>query len=134
MNDRSIEALLTYLAWALVSWLQALDPVSACGAAVGCAFLIAYPDAVERPVFRKVFGMVFSWGVGYSVGTFVAGLERPWNSLAMFAAIFAAAFAAAIFGALNLMFKNDGPLPNWLERILDRVPFLKSRNNPDDSH
>ena len=134
MNDRSIEALMSYLGWALVSWLQGLDPVSACGAAVGCAFLIAYPDAVDRPVFRKVFGMVFSWGVGYSIGTAVAGLEKPWSSLDMFAAIFASAFAAAIFGALNLMFKNDGPLPNWLERILDRVPFLKSRNNPDDSH
>lgn len=133
MNDRSLEALFTSAMWAIISWFQGLDVVPACGAAAGCAFLIAYPDVVNRPVLRKVCGLVFSWFLGYSVGKAVAGMDKPWNEWSMFAAIFGAAFSATIFGALNLMFKNDGPLPKWISQILDRVPFLKSRNTPDDS-
>ena len=131
MNEPTLEAFRSYLLWLVVSVAQGLHPVAATGAAFGCCFLLAFPDPDKRPVVRKFCLLMFSWGVGYSLGTATA--ESPhWSGLAMFVAISGAALAAAVFGVVNLMVRNDGPLPRWLSTILDRVPFLKPRppNDP----
>lgn len=130
MNEPSISAMTTYLGWVIVSVLQGLHPGAACGAAFGCFFFLAFPDPDKRPVMRKLALLAFSWGVGYSLGTAAAG-SATWSSFAMFVAVSSSALAATVFGVFNLMVKNDGPLPKWLGVILDRVPFLKSRNTDE---
>lgn len=130
MNEPSPEALATYSFWVLVSVIQGLHPAAACGAAFGCFFLLAFPDPDRRPIVRKVCLLMFSWGVGYSLGTLTAG-SASWSGAAMFVAVSGSALAATVFGVINIMIRNDGPLPKWLATILDRLPFLKPRN-PND--
>jgi len=131
MNQPSIEAFLTWLALAILTTMQALHPGAACGAAFGCAFLLGYPDPSKRAIVRKWFLIIGSWGTGYSVGTAAVG-SPGWEPFAMFFALATSALSAAVFGALNLMVRNDGPLPKWLGAVLDRVPFTKSRGSAND--
>lgn len=130
MNEPSISAMTTYLGWVLISTLQGLHPGAACGAAFGCFFFLSFPDPDKRPVMRKTALLAFSWGWGYSVGDAVAKSEH-WSNWSMVSAVTAAAMAATIFGVINLMVANNGPVPLWLEWIVNRVPFLKSRNSDD---
>lgn len=130
MNEPDAYAMSTAGFWAIVSILEGLHPAAACGAAFGCFFFLAFPDPDKRPILRKISLLFFSWGVGYSLGTAAAG-SANWNGFAMFIAISGSALSATVFGVINLMVRNDGPLPKWLATILDRLPFTKSRN-PDE--
>lgn len=130
MSEPNIEAMTTSVGSFLFAIAQGLHPGAACGAAFGCFFFLAFPDAEKRPVARKLSLLAFSWGVGYSLGTAAAG-SVTWSGFAMFVAVSSSALAATIFGVINLMVRNDGPLPKWMATILDRVPFLKSRNSDE---
>ncbi|MNR57637.1 hypothetical protein D3C85_1784570 [compost metagenome] len=41
------------------------------------------------------------------------------------------ALVAVVFTALSHVAETNGTLPPWLERILDRVPFLKRGGSND---
>lgn len=124
-------------AWS-VSWfgllilavLEQLHPGAASGASFGCFFLLAFPDPVKKSwfevVLRKMGLLIFSWGWGYGMGS---GHAAEGGHYAIAIACGHAAVAATLFGSLNLMFRNDGPMPPWLSAIVDRIPILRRGNN-----
>ena len=122
---------LTGLALVILAVLEQLHPGAASGASFGCFFLLALPDPLRNSwweiVLRKMLMLVFSWGWGYAMGS---GHAAEGGHYAMATACGHAALAAAVFGSLNLMFRNDGPLPPWLSAMLDRIPkFGKGGDN-----
>lgn len=108
------------------SVFEQLHPGAASGASFGCFFLLAMSDP-DRPswlelISRKIGLLVFSWGLGYGMGD---GHAAGGGNYAIALACGTSALAATIFGALNLMVRNDGPLPRWLSAIVDRIPILR---------
>lgn len=105
-----------------------LHPGSAMGASFGCVFFMFLPDPTGGiwvfKLLRKMGLTVVSWGFGYAAGIAVGG------DAAMLFAVLGAALAATILGALNLMVKNDGNLPAWLDNILKAV--LRIKRGPDE--
>lgn len=114
------------------SIIEQLHPGAAMGASFGCFFFLAFADPTKgtwlEKMVRKTMLLVFSWGVGYAFGAGVAA-SPEWKDVAMFAAVAGSALGATIFGALNLMVRNDGPLPRWLSAIVDRIPVLRKGND-----
>lgn len=109
--------------WALA---EQLHPGAASGASFGCFFLLAFPDPTRdrwiELAARKIGLLVFSWGLGYGIGS---GHASSGGHYAIAQACATSALAATVFGAINLMVRNDGPLPTWLKAIVDRIPTLK---------
>lgn len=130
MNQPDAYAMSTAGFWGIVAIFEGLHPAAACGAAFGCFFFLSFPDPDQRPLIRKIALLFFSWGVGYSLGTAAAG-SKDWGAFAMFIAICGSALSATVFGVLNLMVHNNSDLPKWLSKLLDRLPFTKSRT-PDE--
>lgn len=105
--------------------LQALQPAAAMGAAFGCVFFMAFPDPKSPLVFLRKLGLLaFSWGLGYAVGKDVGSFGMAW-------AVVVSALAATLMGALNLMVRNDGPLPDWFKSLLNALIRIK-RGGTDD--
>lgn len=117
----------TLCLWALV---EQLHPGAASGASFGCFFLLAFPDPVKDRWFelalRKIGLLIFSWGMGYGVGV---GHAAGGGHYAIAVAGFVSALSSTVFGAINLMVRNDGPIPRWLQAIVDRIPTLRGGNN-----
>lgn len=114
------------------SILEQLHPGSATGASFGCMFFLVCPDPAKRSwlekFLRKTVLIMFSWGIGYGIGYGVS--ETPdIKQWAMAYAAGSAALAAVFFGAMNLMIGNNGPLPQWLNDIVDRIPALRKRKD-----
>ena len=107
-------------AWSV---LEQLHPGSAMGASFGCVFFILLPDPVTASWSQKLirkFGLtVVSWGFGYAVGIAFS------NGSSMLAAIIGAAVASGVLGAINLMVKNDGDLPQWMSSLINAILRLK---------
>lgn len=122
-------ALALIYAWSVVGQLH---PGAAAGASFGCFFFLAFPDPSAgrwwETLTRKFALLVFSWGAGYAVGDGIA-TSSEWAGWAKAAAVAVSAIAATVMGALNLMVRNDGPLPRWLGAIVDRVPLLRGSRN-----
>lgn len=114
------------------SVIEQLHAGSAMGTSFGCFALLAFPDPAGRPwlekFLRKITLIVFSWGLGYAVGWGVSETPdiKQWS---MLCAVGSSAMAAGVFGALNLMVANNGPLPQWLSDIVDRIPVLRKRTD-----
>jgi len=107
-------------AWSI---LEQLHPGSAMGASFGCVFFVLLPDPVVSSWFlkliRKIGLTVVSWGFGYAVGIAFS------SNSSMLAAVIGAAVASAVLGALNLMVKNDGDLPQWMSSMINAILRLK---------
>jgi len=121
------------IAWSWICFMtliEQLHPGSASGASFGCFFLLAFPDPSRDRWYelacRKIGLLVFSWGIGYGAGS---GHAAGGGNYAILISCSSSALAAAVFGALNLMVRNDGPLPKWLSAIVDRIPTLKGGND-----
>jgi len=111
--------------------VEQLHPQAAMGASFGCFAFLGYQDPSTGSWFekfvRKMTLLIFSWGAGYA---FASGVSTSdWSGWTMLAAIGASALAAGFSGALNLMVRNNGPLPQWLSDIVDRIPVLRKRND-----
>jgi len=123
----SCAAFSTVCLWTL---LEQLHPGAASGASFGCFFLLAFPDPIKdrwlELAARKFGLLVFSWGMGYGIGS---GHAQGGGTYAIAYACGTSALAAGVFGAVNLMVRNDGPLPKWLAAIVDRIPTLKGGND-----
>lgn len=106
--------------WAV---MEQLHPGSAMGASFGCVFFILLPDPVvsslASKLLRKMGLTVVSWGFGYAVGIAFS------NGSSMLAAIIGAAVASGVLGAINLMVKNDGDLPQWMSSLINAILRLK---------
>lgn len=108
----------------------AIHPWAATGAAFGCCFFLAHPGATSS--WQRVKLGTFSWGVGYAGGVFWYGSNGPpWDERAMLVAAVLAALASVTFTAFYYVIDRSGPLPAWLESILDRIPMLKRRSDQD---
>lgn len=107
-------------AWSV---LEQLHPGSAMGASFGCVFFVLLPDPViaswSQKLIRKIGLTVVSWGFGYAVGIAFS------NGSSMLAAIIGAAVASGVLGAINLMVKNDGDLPQWMSSLINAILRLK---------
>ncbi len=116
------------------SVLEQLHPGAAMGASFGCFMFLAFADPTAASWFekliRKVSLLIFSWGAGYAIGSGI-GTSANWAGYAMISAVGGSALGATLFGALNLMIRNDGPLPRWLSSIVDRVPVLRKPNDAE---
>lgn len=115
--------------WCVV--MLAIHPWAATGAAFGCCFFLAAPMATTY-CQRLKLGL-FSFGLGYAAGVFcypnVPGL--PWNEKAMLVSASVSALAAVAFTAFYYVIDRNGPLPDWLKDILDRIPMFKRRSDND---
>lgn len=117
-----------------LSVLEQLHPAAAMGTSFGCFCFLAFADPTVgkwyEKFLRKFALLIFSWGAGYAAGAGIGGSADPEVSkYAMIAAVGVSALSATIFGALNLMIRNDGPLPKWLGSIVDRIPVLRKGND-----
>lgn len=106
--------------------LGAMHPWAAIGAAGGCCFFMAFPPSRTTYLQRLSLG-AFSWIVGYAHGVFWYPDGPPYNPSAMLPSVALSAVGVVIGVAAVRMFKQGGPLPAWLEGILDRVPGLKRK-------
>lgn len=109
--------------------LAAVNPWAATGAAFGCCFFLAAPMATNG--WQRFKLMLFSLGIGYGGGVFFYGGGPPWNEKAMMVSAALSALGAVIFTALYYVVDRNGPLPQWLENILDRIPLFKRRGDND---
>lgn len=114
---------LTLVAVSVWAVMEQLHPGSAMGASFGCVFFVLLPDPVVTSFFskllRKMGLTVVSWGFGYAVGIAFS------NGSSMLMAIIGAAVASGVLGALNLMVKNDGDLPQWMSSLINAILRLK---------
>jgi hypothetical protein len=110
-------------AMSLYAVLEQLHPGSAMGASFGCVFFILLPDPVVESwiikLIRKIGLTVVSWGFGYAVGIAFS------SNSSMLAAVIGAAVASGVLGAINLMVKNDGDLPQWMSSLINAILRLK---------
>jgi hypothetical protein len=109
--------------------LAAVNPWAATGAAFGCCFFLAAPMATNG--WQRFKLMMFSWGIGYGSGVFFYGGGPPWNEKAMMVSAALSALGAVIFTAFYYVIDKNGPLPSWLENILDRIPLFKRNGDSD---
>lgn len=115
--------------WGIV---QQAHPFAAMGASFGCVFVLLMRDPLVKSLieraFRKLLLIVLSWGAGYAYGLALSE-STEWKAYTMFGALVLAALGSGVLGAFNLMVRNDGPLPEWLVGILDRIPLLRKGND-----
>ncbi len=113
----------------MCAFALAIHPWAAVGAAFGCCFFLAAPMVTN--LWQRVKLGLFSFGLGYAAGIFWYGEGPPWNEKAMLVSAALSALGAVIFTAFYYVIDKSGPLPAWLESILDRVPMLKRRSGND---
>lgn len=93
------------------------------GASFGCVFFILLPDPVVSnwvvSLLRKFGLTLVSWGFGYAMGIAFS------SNSSMLAAVIGAALASGVLGALNLMVKNNGDLPQWMSSAINAILRLK---------
>lgn len=109
--------------------LFSINPWAATGAAFGCCFFVGSPRSTTG--WQRVKLTLFSFGIGYGAGVFWYGGGPPYLEKAMLPAGALSALAAVIFTAFYHVIDKSGPLPAWLESILDRIPMLKKRGDSD---
>lgn len=109
----------------------AVHPWAATGAAVGCCFLLFAPMATGG--WQRLKLIPFSFGMGYAGAVFFYGrvAGEPWSEKAMLVAAALSALSSVIFTAFYYVIDKSGPLPAWLESILDRIPLFKRRGGSD---
>lgn len=103
-----------------------LEQGPAMGAVFGSFFFLATPSP-SHSTKQKFLLLLFSMGLGYSVGygvKRVGGLE----GFAMFCALAVAALGSGMFASWH-NYQNGGPVPAWVMLLLDRLPFIKKRDN-----
>lgn len=133
MIDPNTQGQCVILSWVCVFALaQELHAGAAMGASFGCFCFLAFSDPTIdswlEKLIRKFCLLIFSWGIGYAFG-WALSKSPEWAAWAMVGAVLISAFAGVIAGAFNLTFRNNGPLPEWLKGILDRIPVLRKGND-----
>lgn len=118
----------SFLCALFVAILTALHPWAAIGAAFGCCFFMGYPPRKTTYLARFALG-AFSWGLGYASGVFFYPVGPPYDPSAMLPAVALSALAVVIGLAAVKMVNRGGPLPEWVEGILDRIPVLKRKGD-----
>lgn len=103
--------------------IAGLDYESAAGALIGSFFFLSLGTVKGWKVVLLWF---VSIGLGYMFGILAGRLG--WGVAAGLVAFAGAAFGVTIAVALQKYF-DGGPLPDFLVRILDRVPFLNAKRS-----
>ncbi|ATW62255.1 hypothetical protein Psp6_00002 [Pseudomonas phage Psp6] len=109
--------------------LMYTHPWAAVGAGFGCVFFLTLPAASTG--WKRFKLVVFSYGLGYAAGVFFYGGGPPYSEKAMFVSAGFSALGAVVFTAFYYVVDKNGPLPPWLESILDRIPMFKRGGNSD---
>lgn len=127
----TVDQCTTWLCALLFAVGAAIHPWAATGAAVGCCFLLFAPMATAG--WQRLKLIPFSFGTGYAGAVFFYGrvAGQPWNEKAMLVAVALSALSAVLFTAFYYVIDKSGPLPAWLESILDRIPLFKRRSDSD---
>lgn len=108
--------------------LTAMHPWAAVGAAGGCCFFLAFPPN-KTSYLQRFTLLVFSWVIGYAHGVFWYPDGPPYDPSAMLPAVALSALGVVIGIAGAKMVTRSGPLPPWLEGILDRIPVLRRKGD-----
>lgn len=119
----------TWLCAALFAVGAAINPWAATGAAFGCCIFLFVPMATNG--WQRLKLIPFSMGIGYAGGVFFYSGGPPWNEKAMLVSAALSALGAVVFTAFYFVIEKSGPLPAWLESILDRIPMFKKRGGSD---
>jgi len=122
------EQCINWVCLAFFVTLAAINPWAATGAAFGCCFFVISPRSSTG--WQRVKLTLFSFGIGYAAGVFFYG-GFPYQEKAMLPAAALSAIAAVLFTAFYHVIDKNGPLPDWLESILDRIPIFKKRGDSD---
>lgn len=120
-----------WLCASLLAAMLALHPWAAIGAGGGCCFYMAFPPK-KTTYLQRLALAVFSWVVGYAFGVFCYPSGPPYDPSAMFPAVALSAVGVVLGLAVVKMMERGGPLPQWVEGILDRLPVLKSKGDGND--
>lgn len=120
-----------WLCASLLIILSSLHPWAAVGAAFGCCFVMGYPPKKTTYLARAAL-IVFSWGLGYASGVFCYPVGPPYDPSAMLPAVALSALGVVIGLAAVRMVERGGPLPLWVDGILDRIPVLKRKGDGND--
>lgn len=130
MQDYSSQ---TATAWFVISFIFGsihFEPML--GAICGSFFFLAMPSTVRG--FRSFGLWLVSVGFGYSASLpFARSTEDFERSLAMVVAVVISALGAAILTAL-LKYIEGGPLPDFLARIFDAIPWLNKKRGASDAN
>lgn len=124
-----IEKISTFMLGMFSALMMYTHPWAAIGASCGCCFFLAMPVASHG--WKRFKLGIFSWAIGYGAGVFWYGEGPPYSQKAMLVAAVFAALAAIVFTAWYYVIDKSGPLPEWMESILDRVPMFKRRSDND---
>ncbi len=123
------ESIGSWLSAVFIGALAAAHPHAFIGAAGGCFFFLAFPGSTGW--LQRLALVPFSFVLGYAFGVYLYGGGPPFSEKAMFPAAGLSGLAAVIWAGLARMAERDGPLPQYVKDIFDRVPSLR-RKGPDD--
>ena len=114
-----------YLSFAFLSAaFSSLEQGPAMGALFGALFFLATPSP-NLSVFRKTLLLFFGLGLGYSAGIGVTAFG-DYEKLSMLVSTLVS--AVGVSGVTSWHnYQNGGPVPKWIEFILDRLPFTSKR-------
>lgn len=117
-----------YLTFALMGTTLSytLEQGPATGAIFGALFFLATPSPNLR-FFQKMMLMFFGIGLGYAAGIAVTG-SGDYEKLSMLVSTLVSALGVSGVTSWH-NYQNGGPVPKWIEFILDRLPFVRKRGD-----
>jgi hypothetical protein len=95
---------------------------AAAGALVGSFFFLSLPSTVKG--IKAFFLWIASIGAGYFAGYSVSLFG--YEALAAITAFCGGAFGATMLTAIQ-KYLDGGPMPDFMVRVFDRIPFLQSK-------
>lgn len=121
MSDYSPHAI---TAWAVVGYVVGgVHFETALGALLGSFFYLTLPSSVKG--WKGFLLWLVSLGFGYYVGKPISSNE-DYGDWSAFVALLGSSLGAAILTAL-VKYVDGGPVPDFLLRILDAIPWLNKK-------
>jgi len=127
MSDYGAQVAASTVTVSLAGALGGIHMYAMAGALVGSFFFLSLPSTVKG--IKAFFLWIASIGAGYFTGYTVSLFG--YEVVAAISAFGGGAFGATILTALQKYF-DGGPMPDFLTRIFDRIPFLQSKRSNGD--
>jgi hypothetical protein len=123
-------AFCAFTLWGLFAcFFGGIHPESAFGAIGGSFFFMTLPQTVKG--WRSIALWLTSLSMAYGTGIVIAR-NTEWAAWAFIAAVMVGALGSTLLTAIA-KYIDGGPLPDFLERILDAIPFLNKKRGSSDA-